>query len=440
MKSVFTETRVTLLRTRLRSEFLRNVFTLATGTTIAQFIPLLAAPILSRLFSPADYGLMALFSSVAGLLAIAATGMYAPAVILAKDNREAANLLVLATGIALIFSLVILALVVIFHQALVTMLHNPEISPWLYLVPVSVFLSGLLQGLTNWSNRRQQYKRLATNRVAGAVTGTGVQIAAGAAQAGGGGLIVGLLSGLGVSTALLGGQTWREDRANLKEATPAGMRLVARAHRRFPIYVLTTEFINVATNQVPIFVLNSLANAASVGLYGMTQRVLGLPSTLIANSITDVFKQRAASDYLKYDNCRDIYRKTFKLLLALAIVPFGLLFLFGPELFGFVFGERWAPAGEYTRYLSIMFFFGFVSSPLSYVYYIAGRQREDLLLHIYMMFSTLVALSIGYAVFHEPRYMILAFSINYALIYLVYLVRSYSFSKGRSPARLEPAK
>jgi O-antigen/teichoic acid export membrane protein len=437
MKSVLTGTRITLLRTRLRSEFLRNVFTLATGTAIAQFIPILAAPILSRLFSPADYGLMALYSSVAGLLAIGATGMYAPAIILAKDNREAANLLALAVNISLIFGLFTILVVVVFHQALLTALHNPEISPWLYVMPISVFLSGLLQGLTNWSNRKQQYKRLATNRVAGSVIGTGVQVTAGMAQAGGGGLIVGLLSGIGVSAALLGGQTWREDRTNLKEATPVGMRLVARAYRRFPIYVLPTEFINVATNQVPVFVLNSLANAASVGLYGMTQRVLGLPSTLIASSITDVFKQRAASDYLKYGNCRDIYVKTFKLLTALAIVPFGLLFLFGPELFGFVFGERWAPAGEYARFMSIMFGIGFVASPLSYVYFIAGKQREDLLLHVYMAFSTGFALALGYTLTYEPRYMILCFSLNYSLIYIFYLIRSYFFAKGIQPRHKE---
>lgn len=417
-------------RARMQAGFLRNVFTLATGTTIAQFIPILAAPILSRLYTPADYGIMALYSSVAGILGIMATGMYAHAVILATDDREAANLLALAASITLGVSLMVTLIMVAFHGALVGLFSNPEISVWLYLVPVSVFLGGLLQGLTNWSNRKQQYRRLATNRVVVAVAGTGVQVTAGVAHAGGGGLIIGLLSGLGVSVGLLGGRVVKEDRANLKQASLPGMRQAAHTYWRFPIYVLPTEFINVAINQVPIFVLNTLANTASVGLYGMTQRVLGLPSALIANSITDVFKQRAASDYLKNGNCRDIYVKTFKLLLALAVVPFGLLFAFGPQMFGFIFGEQWVTAGEYARYLSIMFFFGFVSSPLSYVYFIAGRQREDLMLHIYMALSTLIALVLGYELFHEPRFMILCFSLNYTLIYIIYLVRSYRFSGG----------
>lgn len=414
---------------RLRFGFLRNVLTLATGTTIAQFIPILAAPVLTRLFSPADYGLLALYSSISGLLTIAATGMYAQAVILAANDREAANLMALAASITMGFSLLMLLAVVIFHQPLVAALRSPEISPWLFLVPASVLLGGLLQGLTNWSNRKQQYKRLAMNRVAGSITGTGVQLAAGTAQAGGG-LILGLLSGLGVSTALLGWRVLREDQANLKEASLSGMRQAGRRYRRFPIYVLPTEFINVATNQVPIFVLNTFAGVTSVGLYGMTQRMLGLPSSLIASSITDVFKQRAASDYLLSGNCRGIYLNTFKLLLVLAIMPFTLLFVFGPQLFTFIFGEQWAPAGEYARYLSPMFFLGFVASPLSYVYFIAGRQREDLILHIYMAVSTLIALVVGYEIFREPRYMILCFSLNYSFIYLIYLVRSYQFSGG----------
>jgi O-antigen/teichoic acid export membrane protein len=106
------------------------------------------------------------------------------------------------------------------------------------------------------------------------------------------------------------------------------------------------------------------------------------------------------------------------------------LFVFGPQIFSIVFGKPWAPAGEYARYLSIMFFFGFVSSPLSYVYYIVGKQRENLLLHAYMAASTVVVLVASYNIFHEPSAMILAFSLNYASIYLIYLARSYRFSRG----------
>jgi O-antigen/teichoic acid export membrane protein len=356
--------------------------------------------------------------------------MYAPAVILARDDREAANLLALAASITAIYSLIVMLLVIVFQNQLVTLMRASELSWWLTLVPVSIFLNGLLQGLTNWSNRKQQYKRLAANRVAGAATGTGVQIAAGAMQTGGGGLIVGLLSALGVSAGLLGARVLTEDRATLKQATLPDMREAARTYRRFPIYVLPTEFINALTNQLPTLVLNALANTATVGLYGLTQRVMGLPSTLIAGSVTDVFKQRAASDYLAYGNCRDIYVKTFKLLLTLAVVPFLILFVFGPQIFSIVFGKPWAPAGEYARYLSIMFFFGFVSSPLSYVYYIVGKQRENLLLHAYMAASTVVVLVASYNIFHEPSAMILAFSLNYASIYLIYLARSYRFSRG----------
>lgn len=418
-------------RERLHSTFLRNVFTLATGTALAQIIPIAAAPILSRLFTPADYGLLALYSSVAGLAGIAATGMYGPAVILARNDKVAASLLVLATSITVGYSLAILALIVAFHDQLATLLRTSELSTWLYLVPLSILLNGLLQGLTNWSNRKQQYKRLATNRVASAITGTGVQIAAGALHMGGGGLIVGLLSALGVSSGLLGTKVLAEDKVVLRQATVPDIRQAAHEYRRFPIYVLPTEFINALTNQLPTLVLNSLANAATVGLYGMTQRVLGLPSMLIAGSVTDVFKQRAASDYLAYGNCRDIYVKTFKLLLSLAIVPFLIFFAFGPQIFSIVFGKPWAPAGEFARYLSIMFFFGFVSSPLSYMYYVVGKQRENLLLHVYMVVSTVAVLVASYNISHEPLYMILSFSLNYSLIYLFYLARSYQFSKGR---------
>ena len=114
----------------------------------------------------------------------------------------------------------------------------------------------------------------------------------------------------------------------------------------------------------------------------MSNRILGLPIGLISNSIGEVFKQRAASDYNEFGTCRPIFIKTFKALLISSIVPFTILILFGADIFAFAFGEQWRGAGEYSQILGVMFFFRFTVSPLTYVFYIANKQRLDLLLHL----------------------------------------------------------
>jgi O-antigen/teichoic acid export membrane protein len=292
-------------------------------------------------------------------------------------------------------------------------------------------MSSMNQILYAWCNRRRDYGRLASNRVLGAGVAAGAQIGTGLLNGGGGGLIMGLLTGQAVNAAGLGWRTWLRDRASLSCASKKGMREVARKYRNFPLYSLPAEFINVLTNQLPVLLLTYFASAASAGLYGLTQRVLGLPTTLIASSVVDVFKQRAAEDYVRNGNCREIFGKTFKGLVSLAIIPFALIFLLGPSLFALVFGEKWISAGEYARWLSIMYFLRFVSSPLSYVYLIAGRQKEDSLLHVYMALSTAGALWIAYHLSRDPFWMIAAFSLNYSFVYAIYLARSYGFAKGK---------
>jgi O-antigen/teichoic acid export membrane protein len=167
-----------------------------------------------------------------------------------------------------------------------------------------------------------------------------------------------------------------------------------------------------------------------VGSYSFSQRILGLPSALIASSIVDVFREQAISDYNRTGSCRDVYVKTFKALGLLGIVPLVLVLAAAPQLFALVFGDRWRDAGVYAQLLSVMFYARFVVSPLSYVYYIAKRQREDLLLHVVMALGTVASLCVGHFVFHSLKWMVGLFAANYSLIYVVYLVRSYGFAKG----------
>ena len=401
-----------------------------TGTAMAQAIPILVSPLMTRLFKPQDYGLLALYVSLAGLVAIVATGTYAHAIMITEKDEESLNIMALCAVITSATSILTLLGVIIFRGHIARALHNDEIAKWLFLLPVSVFFAGVYQALNYWMNRKKAFKRLAVNRVAQTSIATASQLVLGFLKFGAGGLISISIYSSGIAASLLGWQFWREDKIKLSVITRQEIKGQAKRYRRFPMYVLPTDFINIATNQVPVLLLTVFVGVSGVGLFNLSQRILGLPTGLVATSVTDVFRQRASSDYAKYGNCRDIYVKTFKSLFSISILPFALLFIIAPALFGFVFGEKWREAGEYTRVMIPMIFLGFTSSPLSYVYYIAGRQKEDLLLHVYMAVSTALSLWIGHLLFTKATYVIMCFSINYSIIYLIYLIRSYTFSKG----------
>lgn len=424
-----------------RSKFAINAATLMAGTTIAQGISVALSPVMTRLFRPQDYGVLALFMSMVGMVSITATGRYSHAIIIAKNDEDAANVLTLCFSIVSFVSLSSLLVLLCFNDQIAHALGNDGISHWLLLAPIAVFLAGTYEILSSWANRRGKFKRLAGNRIGLTGATSAIQIVIGLLRFGAGGLICGYINAQSMAVALLGWQSWKEDRKLLIPVSFDRVKKVATQFRKFPLYSLPTETLNVATNQLPILLFTAFVGPVAVGLYSLTQRVLSMPMGIVAGSVTEVFKQRASTDYVKNGNCRDIYVKTFKSLSLLSIVPFIVLFVFAPMVFGFVFGQRWKEAGEYVRVMSPMYFLGFTSSPLSYVYFIAGKQKEDLLIHIYMAASSIGSISLGYYVFKTPLYVMMCFSINYSLIYVLYLVRSYALSKGdASSLRNKPAQ
>ena len=117
--------------------FARNVLTLMTGTTIAQAIPIAISPILTRIYTPEDFGVFALYMSIASIIAVLATGRYELAIMLPKKDEDAVNIVALSIIIAFFVSLISFLIVFIFNTQITNLLGNPEISNWLYFIPIT---------------------------------------------------------------------------------------------------------------------------------------------------------------------------------------------------------------------------------------------------------------------------------------------------------------
>jgi O-antigen/teichoic acid export membrane protein len=126
-------------------------------------------------------------------------------------------------------------------------------------------------------------------------------------------------------------------------------------------------------------------------------------------------------------NCTHAYRYTFKVLTLLGLGPSLVLFAFSPTLFALVFGESWRAAGELAQILAPLYFLNFIASPLSYVFFISGRQKIDLLWQVALFAMTLSAF-VAPGSLHEN---VLWYTIGYSLLYLVYLHLSYQCSQNR---------
>lgn len=407
-----------------------SLSTLFTGTLLSTIIPILFAPVMTRIFTTSDYGVLGLYMSISGLIGVLAYVHYPQAIMLSKNDEEARQVMWFSIAFCLMIALLSLVVIASLYFFSNWVAHSP-LRFWLLLIPFSVVLNGISSSMMVWANRHQQYKILASNRIVQAVLMVLIQIGFGLLINNETGLIMGLLSGQAISAFLLWFRFKNNGLTSLNSPQRHTFKNIAFRYQKLLIYSTPSEFINNLINQTPIFLLQKFGGIAYVGSYNFTQRLLGMPQLFLSSAIVEVFKQKASVAYNTNGNCRDIFIKTFKALGLLAIVPFTLIILFSPPVFAFVFGEEWRMAGEFARFLGVLFFFRFIISPLSYMYYIAGKFKEDFFIHILFLLITTLSFYIGDIIFAEKRYLLLLYALSYSLVYLFTFFRARHFSKGK---------
>ena len=410
-----------------KSEFSRNVLTLMTGTTIAQAIPIAISPILTRVYTPEDFGVFAIFSSLVIVLSMVSSGRYDAAIMLPESDEDAVNILGIALLISGLFSSSIFLIILFFNSFLMAIPELKSIGVYLYFIPLMVFLISCYQILYNWMNRKKQFKQLAVAKVSQTSSTAFVNILLGLRSFQAFGLICGQILGQLISTIYMffkGKKFIIWQKINLKS-----IQLQFVKYINFPKYDIPSAFLNTFSLQLPIFMLGFLFSPTVVGFFTLSRRIVGLPIIVLSSSITTVFKQRATSDYNKYGNCLSIYNKTLKSLILIAILPSIILFLYAPEIFSFVFGRHWVQAGEYTQILIPMFFLRFISSPLSYMFYIVHKQKINMIGQGSLLIFSALSLWSGY-ILHNVSIALFLFSLTFSIFYLIYLYLSYKFAKG----------
>lgn len=404
-----------------------------SGTVAAQLLPILISPLLTRLYSPGHFGTYALYFSLTAILSLIASGNYELAIVLPEKEEEVLAIALTVILLSLTVCAALFMLFWLFNSFLSNMLGNREIAGWLFFVPMTILLMNIYQVFYYICNRSGQYRLLAFGKFGQMAVTSLVYVLFGFAGSGVKGLILGDMAGF-LFAALFLGLAWNR-RCTLFRTRVTRVEIMrqAKRYRRFPQFALPANLINSLSNQAPVILMSNFFGSAVVGFFNLSQKVLGSPLAVFSKSVSDVFRERASRDYRLHGNCRSVYVKTMKSLVLISFFPFLVLFLVAPALFSFIFGSSWKIAGEYTRVLSLMYFFRFTVSPLSYVFYIAEKQNYDLIWQIVLFIVTILSILAG--VWQEnPQLSLLYFSISYSLMYLVYLVLSYKFSKGVIPA------
>lgn len=419
-----------MVKKLLKNDFNKNILTLLTGTIVAQAIPVAISPILTRIYSPQDFGVLALFIAITSIFGSIANARYEMAIVLPTKDEDAINVAALAVIISSILSVLLLIVVIIFGGEIALLLGESSIESWLYIVPISVFFIGLYNVFNYLNTRDNNYKTISSANIMKAVSLSIVQLVLGFFLAGASGLILGQVSSFIFGNVNMG-KKYMKDKELIKEINGNQMKEMAKKYIDFPKFSMWSILANtLSRNSVNIF-LSTFYSLGTLGYYSLVQRILGLPSQIIGRSIGQVFYRQCITEKQKYGNAKKLYKSTFYKLLLISTPSFLILYFIAEDLITFVFGADWSIAGTYTKILVPLFFIRFITLPLSMVNGAFEKQKVALFWQVLLFVVTVAIFFVSYILnLNVETFLQLLTWISF-LLHLLLLVMTYKVSWGK---------
>jgi O-antigen/teichoic acid export membrane protein len=357
----------------------RGVVEIVLGTVVGQGVVVAGAPVLSRLYAPADFALFQVFTGVVAIGAVVASLRLELAIPLARDLRETRAVV----RVGLVSVVVIAGLLGLAGYATSPWWARGETLRGLrdlwWLVPLTIAVLAVFQLVSAVLVRAERYRDLAGRNAAQGLGTAAAQLSFGFA----GVRPLGLLLGLGIGRVLgLVSVVGRQRRQRLfgsrheaDHLTTADLRAALHRFRRFPAVTTWSALLNSAAQWAPAFVFPATFGATPAGWLAFTMRLITLPATVIGQSVAQVFIGRGAA--AQRADTGQLPRLTWLAVRRLFLVGVGpavALAVAGPWAFGWVFGSTWEQSGVYARILAAAFLLQFVASPIGNVFNLAERQ------------------------------------------------------------------
>jgi O-antigen/teichoic acid export membrane protein len=397
-----------------KNEFVKKTSILVGGTAGAQLLMVLASPILTRLYSPEQFGILAVFLSVLGIFTVIASFRYELAIPLPENKIEAASLVILCLGLVVGVTLFSSLAVYLFGQPFSNYFGVPELNNYIWLLPLAILLVGIYQIFNYWSIRNNQYSIIATTRIKQSVASLLIQILG--SKYGSGFLLGGSVGSQCVGSFTLARHAFKDP--VFKDVNSANVRNVIYRYRRFPLFSTWSGFFNTLGQQLPPLMFAAYFGATAAGLYVLANRVLIMPMSVVGGAISNVFLSDAARIY-EQGKLPSLVNSVTSKLIQIAMPPAILLIFVAPQLFSAVFGDKWQLAGVFAQWMAPWLYFVFVASPLSMLIAVLEKQQQGLIFNGVLLFVRVIGISIG-AWYGELMLAVILFSFGSALCWCVF--------------------
>lgn len=357
----------------------RGVAVILGGTAGGQLLALLSAPVLTRLYSPADFGIYTIVSAIALTVGASSALRFELAVPLPEDPRDAYSLVTLGLLSAGATAVGGTAVVAFAGDAVARHFAQPGLMPWLWFVPATAAVLGGYVVLNQLAVRHRRYGAIGRRNLFQSTVSVITQVGTGAAGLRPGGLVLGLGVGQAAGALSLLWGSGLSSEAAREGRRPQRLINALSRYRRFPLVSSPSGLLNVMGLQVPILLIAYYYGGEVAGWLGLSQRVLALPVALIGAAAAQVYLgELVGTSRGGAGEPMALFRKASWRLAGIGVTIALVLLFAGPWLFGFAFGPQWVVSGRYAQALSIALAAQIVASPLSQTLNAFERQYLQL--------------------------------------------------------------
>lgn len=399
--------------------FYRNIAVVAGGNVTARLIGIISAPIITRLYLPADYGIYSIFVSIFGIVGSLATLRYSVTIPIAESEKLSDNILKLCFFITSSLSLLLVVCVALFGDFFAAKYNTNQIIPYLWFIPIVFFCTGIYEALNNWALREKRFNLITRTKIRQSTSSATVKIGLGALGVSPLGLFIGQIANSAAGIGSLFSKLTRVKPSFFKHFSWHEIKFAAKRYKKFPLVQSWSQLLLALGAQLPVLLLGSFYGAKAAGIFGLAYGMINLPMDLIGQSVAQVYYAEI-SKYGK-NNPQKIYNLSIsiiKKMFWIGLIPVGIIAVFGPWIFKLVFGSEWLDAGVYARFFSMVILTRFISSPITNVFNVLERQGLQLFLNIVRVATVVL-------IFVTSHY--LNFSVDNAVLLYGIVFPLYSF-------------
>lgn len=415
------------LKELFKNKFLKNIILLTGGTAFAQVLGMLALPIITRIYPPEQYGVLAVYAGLLSLLSIGAALDYPKAIPIADNDKIAFNLITLSFISLFTFTAILIVILQFSGEAVLGLFNSDTLVDFKLLIPLGVLFLGTYNIFLHWSLRVKDFKTITKTKITQSIISNFSKIFLGLISFGTVGLIIGHLIGQSGGIGRLSSPLFFRKKEFKNSIKINVLREVAKRYIKFPLYSAPSNYIYVAGNQAPVIILSAIYGATVVGYYGLASTIVNLPISFLAMSVSQVFYAEVAN--IGKSNPGRIKQLSLKIsgkLLIIGLLPLIIFLLLGPWLFHFVFGSDWYDSGVYARVLAFLAFAHFVVVPIGRVLGVLEKQNIGLIINSIRLIVIILAFIISSLLDFTPILTVTIYvvvsSLSYFALFAVVLV------------------